>query len=388
MNFVSPRLTLALAATAALLAACGGGDTESTPAGSKKHTLSHSVPTLTDAPAGLSGSVFCTNWRIGAVTVDNVEVPAGMTCQLDGTTVTGSVKALGGAILLAGNGVQVAGSIVGDDAHYVELTGATSRVAGNLEVKKGGGGVLASAEVGGTVVFEEASGPVSIGGARAGGGMKVVKNLGGATVANNTVLGALQCFDNAPAPAVGGNSADSLEGQCFQEASPPPPTPPSGNVTCVGLTIVGLNLDSVIVPDNANCTLIGARMNGNVQLGANARLNAQDLFVTGNLISDGAAELNLSGTSTIGGSVQVTGGAGASIAGAVIGGSLQLDAVPGAVSVSGNRIGGNIQAIANSGGVALNNNTMAGVMQCLGNQPAPTGTGNVAAQKEGQCAGL
>lgn len=381
------RGPLAAVAAAALLAACGGGETVDA-VGARAQAQSHTVPPLADAPSDIAGSVQCTNLRIGAVMVDNVEVPDGMACQLDGTTVTGSVKALTDATLFVGNGAQVAGSIVGDGAHHVELTGATSRVGGNFEVKKGGSATLASAEVAGTAVFEEMTGTVSVGGARAGGGMNVTKNTGATTVANNTVIGALQCFDNAPAPVVGGNSADALEGQCFQEASPPPPTPPSGNVTCVGLSLVGLNLDSVIVPDNASCTLIGSTMNGTVQLGNNARLVAQDLNITGNLIADGAAELSISGSSRVGGSVQLNGGAGASISGVNIGGSLQIDAMPGAVTASGNQIGGNVQAIANLGGVTLTNNTMAGVLQCLGNQPAPTGSGNVAAQKEGQCTGL
>jgi hypothetical protein len=387
MTTISSKRSLASLAAATLLAACGGGEPADATS-SRAQPLSHTTPALADAPPDIAGSVQCTNLRIGAVTVDNVEVPQGVACQLDGTTVTGSVKALTDATLIVGNGAQVAGSIVGDAAHHVELTGKTSRVGGNFEVKKGGSAMLASAEVAGAAVFEEMTGTVSVGGARAGGGMKVVKNTGATTVANNTVIGSLQCFDNAPAPLVGGNSADALEGQCFQEASPPPPTPPSGNVTCVGLSLVGLNLDSVIVPDNASCTLIGSTMNGTVQLGNNARLIAQDLNITGNLIADGAAELSISGASRVGGSVQLNGGAGASISGVNIGGSLQIDAMPGAVTASGNQIGGNVQAIANRGGVTLSNNTMAGVLQCLGNQPAPTGGGNVAAQKEGQCTGL
>lgn len=384
------KRTLSSLAAATLLAACGGGDPVDSVdlASTRVRALSHSVSALADAPAGLSGSVQCANQRIGAVTVDNIEVPPGMSCLLDGTTVTGSIKALADATLVAGNGVQVAGSVVGDGAHHVELTGSTSRVGGNFEVKKGGSAILSGAEVAGTAAFEELTGAVSIGGARAGGGMKLVKNTGATTVANNTVIGALQCFDNAPAPLVGGNSADALEGQCFQEASPPPPTPPSGNVTCVGLSLVGLNLDSVIIPDNASCTLIGSTMNGTVQIGNNARLIAQHLVITGNLIGDGAAEVSLSGTSRVGGSVQLNGGAAASISGVDIGGSLQIDAMPGAVSATGNQIRGNTQVIANLGGVTLTGNNMLGVLQCLGNQPAPTGSGNMAAQKEGQCTGL
>lgn len=384
-TFKSHKFPMAMVAAAALLAACGGGGEEVV---ERAGALSHK-PTLAPAPAGLTGTVICDNWRIGAVTVDNVEVRAGMACELDGTTVTGGVKALAGATLIAGNGVQIAGSVQADEAHHVELTGAASRVAGSFEIKKGGSATLASAEVAGSVVFEEQTGAVSVGGARAGGGMKLFKNTGGATVANNTVIGALQCKDNTPAPMVSGNSADSLEDQCFQASSPPPPTPPSGNVVCVGLTLVGLNLDSVIVPDNASCTMIGTTMNGSVEVGANSSLVAQDVNITGNLLSDSAARLDIGGASRVGGSIQVQRGAAASIVGVTTTGSMQITAMTGPVTASGNRLGGNIQILANRGGVTLNNNvTPGGVMQCKDNLPAPTGSGNVASQKQDQCVGL
>lgn len=376
--------TAIAAAAAALLAACGGGGEQA----GRESPSSHVVPPLADAPAGLSGSVRCTNWRIGAVNVDNVEVPPGMACELDGTTVKGGVKVLAGSTLIAGNSVQVGGTIQGDRAHYVQLTGSTSLVRGSFELKKGGGGVLVDAEVRGSAVAEELTEVVSFGGARVGSSMKLIKNTGGVTVANNTVIGALQCKENTPAPMVAGNSAGSLEDQCFQASSPPPPTPPSGNVTCVGLTLAGLNLDSIIVPDNANCTVIGSRMNGSVEVGANARLNAIDVFITGNLLSDGAAELNVSGASTVGGSVQVQRGTSASISGLSATGSLQINAMSGPVSASGNSFGGNGQIMFNRGGVTLNGNAFSGVMQCKQNLPAPTGSGNTASQKQDQCVGL
>lgn len=342
---------------------------------------------LAAAPAG-AATVLCSDMVLGAVTVDSVEVEPGRSCQLDGTTVLGSVLVKTGGTLIAGNGVQVSGSISADQASHVELTGVSSFVAGSFNAVKGGSAILASAEVLGSVTLEEMGGAVSVGDVRVGSGMKVVKNTGGASVANNTVVGSLQCFDNSPAPAVGGNSADALEGQCVQATSPPPPTPPSGNVTCVGLTLVGLNLDSVFVPDNTTCTLIGTTMNGSVEVGTNATLVAQDVFITGNLIADGAADVSISGDSSIGGSVQVQRGAGASILDAGISGSLQITAMAGPVEASGNQIGGNTQAFSNLGGVTLTDNSMTGVLQCTGNTPAPTGGGNVASQKDGQCAGL
>ena len=333
-----------------------------------------------------AATLFCSG-TVGAVTVDSVEVAANDTCRLEGTTVLGSITAHSGATLIATD-VQVSGSITGDGIAVLELTGATTVVQGSVKAVKGGQALIAGADIAGGLTIEEMFGTVSVGGVTTGSSMQVTKNTGGATIANNTILGALQCFDNAPAPAVAGNSADALEGQCIQAVSPPPPTPPSGNVTCVGLTIVGLNLDSVIVPDNTNCTLIGANMNGSVEVGANSTLIAQDVAITGNLLADGAANVTLSGASTIGGSVQIQSGAGASIHGARVSGSMQIFSMAGPVDASGNVLGGNLQAVSNRGGVSITDNRMGGALQCSGNLPAPIGGGNVASQRDGQCATL
>lgn len=333
-----------------------------------------------------AATLFC-NGTVGAVTVDSVEVAANDTCRLDGTTVLGGITAQSGATLIV-NDAQVAGSITGDGVAVLEVTGINTVVQGSVKAVKGGRALVASANITGGLTIEEMAGEVFVGGVTSGSSLQVTKNTGGATIANNTVLGALQCFDNAPAPEVGGNSADSLEGQCIQAVSPPPPTPPSGNVTCVGLTIVGLNLDSVVVPDNTNCTLIGANMNGSVEVGANSTLIAQDVAITGNLLADGAANVTLSGASTIGGSVQIQSGAGASISGARVSGSMQIFSMAGPVDATGNTFGGNFQAVSNRGGVSIVDNRMGGALQCTGNLPAPVGSGNVASQRDGQCATL
>lgn len=392
MKNLAHLFPMAAVAAAAVLAGCGGGDTDSaqpTAAGDARATrLAHTVPPLTPAPAGLTGTVFCTDWIIGAVTVDTVEIPLGRTCQLNGTTVTGGVKVEAGGILLAGNGVQIAGSVQGDGAAHMEVTGATSRVGGSVEGAKGGSAIVTGVEVAGSVVFVEMTGAVSVGGVTARSGMKVENSTGGVTIANNTVFGSLQCTGNLPAPAVAGNSADALEDQCMQAVSPPPPTPPSGNVTCVGLTLAGLNLDSIIVPANASCTIAGGTLNGSIEIGANARVTVQDVVVNGGLISDGAADLSVTGASRFNGSVQIQRGARANVAGARIAGNLQIDAMAGPTTASGNTVSGDLQVTRNLAAVTLNGNTVSLLLQCTENVPAPTGIGNVALQKQGQCAGL
>jgi hypothetical protein len=51
-------------------------------------------------------------------------------------------------------------------------------------------------------------------------------------------------------------------------------------------------------------------------------------------------------------------------------------------------VGGNLQADENTGGLRISFNVIAENLQCKQNNPPPTGSGNTAGDKEGQCAGL
>ncbi len=66
-------------------------------------------------------------------------------------------------------------------------------------------------------------------------------------------------------------------------------------------------------------------------------------------------------------------------------GDVQLADNRGSASLSGNTVGGSIQANRNTGGLTVADNTITNGLQCQDNAPAPTGGGNVAAQKQGQC---
>jgi hypothetical protein len=53
-----------------------------------------------------------------------------------------------------------------------------------------------------------------------------------------------------------------------------------------------------------------------------------------------------------------------------------------------NEVRANMQVNQNTGGVSITRNRVAENLQCNQNEPAPTGGGNVAGDKEGQCASL
>lgn len=393
---------LLAAVAAAALTACGGGEGDApatgaqasaspaTPQG-RAQRLAATLPTGTPAPAGLAGNIRCTDWIVGAVTVDNVQVPPGSTCRLEGTRVLGSVQVEQGAYLLA-TGADVAGSVQGQGAAHLQLAGG--RVAGGVQMEGGGSGSVRDTAVAGDLAANGLLDLLEVVGAQVGGNLQVTDNLGGGSITGNRVRGNLQCTGNQPAPLAADNSAALIEGQCRPAGGggggggggTPPGTPPlSGNVSCVGLTIGAITLDTVTVPPGTSCTLLGTRLLGNLEVGAGSRLIADSVAITGGVVADGARELAMGGSSTIGGSLQVQRGLAATLAGLSVTGNLQIDAMAGPVSATGNRAGGNLQATANLGGLVLIGNTLGGVMQCKDNRPAPTGSGNTATLKEDQC---
>lgn len=404
------RIEPALAAivTAMLLAGCGGGggggdsSTAAPVAGAGDRATSlNGTSALMAAPAGLSGNVTCDNLSIGAVSLDTVTVPANAACRLEGTVLIGSILVNQGAMLDA-SAVRLNGSVQAEGAAHVTLSD-TSSVGGSVQLKQGGSAVIDRAQITGDLQFDAMRGTVSATGNRLGGSLQAVANRGGVNITGNTMNGNLQCKDNAPAPLASDNVAASIEDQCVPVSSGggggggsggagggtvPAPGGLSGNVTCNGLRIGAVSLDTVIVPAGASCVLEGTRLIGSIIVGANATLGATGVRVNGNVQAESAASVLLGGVSTVGGSVQLKQGGSATVGGVSIGGDLQIDAMNGPVSASGNAIGGNLQAVGNRGGVSLAANRMIGALQCKENQPAPSGSGNIASIKEDQCRAL
>lgn len=109
--------------------------------------------------------------------------------------------------------------------------------------------------------------------------------------------------------------------------------------------------------------------------------------VIGNVQAEGAATVNVTGNSTVGGSIQIKQGGGAEIKSVRVNGDIQFESNTLALSVIGNRVGGNVQVFQNTGGVTVADNTVDGNLQCKENDPAPVGGNNVVqGDKEDQCA--
>ncbi len=88
---------------------------------------------LGSATTALADEYICRG-TVGARTLDNVRVPDGSTCTLNGTTVKGTVKVETGATLVASE-VRVVGNVQAENAAKVVVR--DSRVGGSVQVKQG-----------------------------------------------------------------------------------------------------------------------------------------------------------------------------------------------------------------------------------------------------------
>lgn len=146
--------------------------------------------------------------------------------------------------------------------------------------------------------------------------------------------------------------------------------------------------DSILVPDNARCTLNRSRVSGSIMVGRGASLQANGVRVEGDVQADGALQVGIGPGSRIGGSVQVRQGGGTSITGARISGDLQFDANALPLAATDNLVGGSIQVVKNAGGVTLERNHIESTLSCKANLPVPVGGQNLASSKEDQCAAM
>ena len=129
---------------------------------------------------------------LGAVTVDNLRVPQGATCTLNGTRVKGTVKVGRGATLKA-SGIRVVGNIQAEGAARMNV--ASSNVGGSVQIVQGRHSTFAHNTVGQDVQYFENRGTISI--------------------TRNRVNGNLQCKQNTPRPTGGSNIVKgNKEDQC------------------------------------------------------------------------------------------------------------------------------------------------------------------------------
>src|SRR5919112_5207050 len=156
-------------------------------------------------------------------------------------------------------------------------------------------------------------------------------------------------------------------------------------------TIGATTVDNLLVPQGATCTLNGTRVEGTVKVERNATLVANTIRVKGNVQSEGFKNITLRQNSVVVGSVQLEngldGGSGR-VLNSKVNGDLQFFSNDARMVARGNTILANFQANQNSGGLVIENNRIAENLQCQSNNPPPTGGGNTAGDKEGQCARL
>ncbi|BAQ63603.1 hypothetical protein [Geminocystis sp. NIES-3709] len=130
---------------------------------------------------------------LGAITVDNVKVPQGKTCTLNGTTVKGNIVVNNRATLKA-NGAKVNGNIQAEGATAVNVNSNTT-VGGSIQIKQGGSASIVSNKIQGDVQLESNSGKL--------------------TVSKNNIGGNLQCKENKMIPVGGDNIVEgNKEDQC------------------------------------------------------------------------------------------------------------------------------------------------------------------------------
>jgi len=157
--------------------------------------------------------------------------------------------------------------------------------------------------------------------------------------------------------------------------------------TCTG-AVGAVTKDNIDVPDGATCTLTGTHVEGNIIVGTGSTLNASGVRVDGNVQAEGSSKVEVYGSSTVGGSIQVKQGGGAYVDRVDVDGDIQLESNAKMLEVNHNTVGGNVQIFTNLGGASITNNVIDGDLQCKQNNPAPTGGDNQAASFEDQCEGF
>jgi hypothetical protein len=149
---------------------------------------------------------------IGAVTLDNLRVPQGATCTLNGTRLQGTIRVELGATLKAAT-VRVNGNVQAEGARSVTLL--DSRVGGSVQLVQGGAANIRRNTVIADLLFDDNSGSVAGVNNHIGGNLQAFQNTGGVAVSRNRIDGNVQCKENAPRPTGGSNVVQgNKEDQC------------------------------------------------------------------------------------------------------------------------------------------------------------------------------
>jgi len=166
---------------------------------------------FTIAPEAVAEERVCRG-TIGAVKLDNIRVPDGGSCTLNGTRANGSVVVGTGASLTA-TAVRINGNVQAQGARSVQVRG-DSFVGGSVQIVQGRAATIKRVSIIGDLLFDENNRFLEAIGNRIGGNLLAFENTGGVSIVGNVIDGNLQCKGNAPAPTGGGNQASSKQDQC------------------------------------------------------------------------------------------------------------------------------------------------------------------------------
>jgi hypothetical protein len=150
---------------------------------------------------------------IGAGTVDNLRVPQGATCTLNGTFVKGTVKVERRAVLRA-FGIRVIGNVQAENARNVVVR-RRSRIGGSVQIVQGGAARILGSRINADILFDDQRRALAANGNVIGGNLQAFRNTGGMEIRKNRIDGNLQCKENRPRPVGGGNIVQgNKEDQC------------------------------------------------------------------------------------------------------------------------------------------------------------------------------
>jgi hypothetical protein len=152
---------------------------------------------------------------IGSTTVDNLLVPQGASCTLNGTRVEGTVQVERNATLLA-SGIRVKGNVQSEGFKNIVVREG-SVVVGSVQLENGlsdGLGQVLNSRINGDLQFFSNEARMVARGNTILANFQANQNKGGLVIKNNKIAENLQCQSNNPPPVGGGNTAGDKEGQC------------------------------------------------------------------------------------------------------------------------------------------------------------------------------
>jgi hypothetical protein len=158
--------------------------------------------------------------------------------------------------------------------------------------------------------------------------------------------------------------------------------------SCWG-SLDAVQVDNLIVPMGAACSLLGTVVKGTITVEQDASLIARQAVVSGNIEAEGASLVIVKAGSTVAGNIEVQESGSGEINNVQVSGNVLLESNSGAFSVMESWLGGNMQVFKNTEGIILVDNIIQGNLQCKENSPSPSGGNNaVQGNLEDQCANL